>query len=198
MKKLLFSLLVAVMLLTGGSIFGTSNSIFGVTTVRASVTGPSLREGSQFNVRANAYVRLTSNGAIQPNLVRTGATFTRTSAQAVRIGNFTWVQGRVTGTATQTNGFAGRNIWISTSQLTRLNGGSNIICAINANAYVRNAPNGPNLGLALRGSGFRPTGDSTVHHNGWTWRLGTVTGTNWNNRVLWVATTQFAATSSCR
>jgi len=219
MKKICYVILALSLILTGKNILGASAEVqasprnahtIGIDSFSA--TNNQFVTNSQYRVNLGGtevrrFVTQTTTQTIA--VIPAGATFTRVNNNPVIIGNWTWIQGRLSGTAAQTAGITSEAIWISTSQLTRINGGANTTCTITdpqrfGHTSVRHAPGTTNGGEIFQtGATFRPTGDATVVRNGWTWRLGTITGTaaqtnGWNNRVVWVSTSQFAANSPCR
>ena len=163
--------------------------------------------GTTFNVtRANTFVGGTPNGnRIATIGASTNFVFTRTAQGEVQAGGWTWVRGHLTGSGAVNPNQA---VWISTSQLGRT--GSFTTCTITnpsgfANTSVRHSPGGANAGLipGSRRPGFRPTNDIRRSANGFTWRLGTLVGSNadtanFAGQTVWIATSQFDAGSACR
>jgi len=127
----------------------------------------------------NTYVRWSANGSSVGH-IRQGATFTLSHVDGVEIvGNWSWLRGGISGTATQTNGWGGNVMWVSTSQLTRVSDGIVTSCSVIADGtVVRHTPGGINQGMIGRGATFRPSGISTRSSGGWTWHLGTIGGTS--------------------
>ena len=134
-------------------------------------------------------------------VINRNAHFTRfpTSGGPIVSGNWTWIEGIVSGTNAQRNGHAEGRYYVATSQIvtTEYNSGT---CAVASGSSVRHAPGGANHGTT-GGSGitFRPLGDR-ISAGGWTWRLGTIHGANsgtWNNRLVWIATSQLPNRVGC-
>jgi hypothetical protein len=162
--------------------------------------------GTTFRVsRTNTWVGSNPNAGHLGTLNTVGATLTRTAEAQRVVGNWTWVQGRLTGTVAQLGGIPNNSlVWIATSQLERT--GTATTCTItdasnSGFTTIRNTPAGANAGsITNRTTTFRPTGDAVVSANGFNWRLGSISGTGgtFNGQTVWVATVQFAANSPCR
>jgi len=157
---------------------------------------------STFRVsRTNTFVGTSPNGN-QIGTIGIGGTFTRTGPMQI-VSNWTWLQGRLSGTSINPNTI----VWISASQLERNVGANAISCLINdpqrfGFTSVRNNPHGANIANFQGNAEFRPVGN-TVNSGGFSWRLGTVIGSNLsqiNGTTVWVASTQFATNSNsvCR
>jgi hypothetical protein len=172
--------------------------------------------GTQFRINlGSTSVRTNING---PNVttIPAGATLTRTSDAHVELGGWTWIRGRLTGTVAQTTGTNGvsvnnQDVWISTSQLTRLSGGPagtcNIVLSGTVVRHSASAGAAGSVATLPAGATFQPSGDARVQNASWTWILGTITGTaaqttatngtNWNGRLMWIATSQLTNTAIC-
>lgn len=203
-KKLLLTVLVIAVLLAGGNILRLENADanshrlayridLAPTSVRTNATSPTVTEIRQ---TAAAHHRRTNNAPVEAN-------------------GWTWIRGTLTahtndgqfrGT-TGANGvnYDGRNVWISTSQLVGVGGNSPAgVCRIDVgDTALRHAPgNGISGSVARipRGANFHLAGDNAVTNGGFRWRLGEIrgtatntrasNGTNWNVRLMWVATSQ--------
>ena len=111
-------------------------------------------------------------------------------------------------------------MWLSTSQLVNLSPTENspanttaTRCTIRLNdTALRHAP-GNNWISAYRlpraGARFYLSGDAVVTSGGFRWRLGRISssdaslatdtrGSNWNNRMVWVADIQLTLNDSCQ
>jgi len=95
-------------------------------------------------------------------------------------------------------------------EIDALNTGCNLVgtwtVALN-NTNVRERPDGPNLGSIHAGANIhmitQPNGSGGVRVGQWVWVQGVITGTQaqtnngvWNNRVLWIATSQLQGFNS--
>jgi len=193
LQKVTLAILAIAILVAGGNIL--------MNTAEASTAPHRFR----VVVGGNTYVRRTANGANQGH-IRQNANFDLPPSGDMRIvGNWTWILGGISGNATQTNGFNGEIMFVSTSQLGWISGGRNASCTItaNGNTYVRHTPGGLNQGVIFRNATFRPSGFRLERAGGWTWHLGTIGGnaaqTNgWAGRTMWVATSQLSNTTVCQ